>query len=223
MGGLARAVAHGGDGQPLGINLAIAAPIPDLPLPLAALLQGAPHLPVVLRILASRGQLRRRGASDLLERVAGDLGEGRVDGDDPRLVIGDDHALAGIGEYRRVTLELALRLVQCFQARVQFLVGLCQLRGQAPTARHRRDQVDAQPQRHHEQQYPVTTGVLQRLVVGQCIVADQRVAQRMGRQFEDVVGDGIQRGLVGQDQIGMAEQDAQGFRRGGFQPRGDLA
>ena len=81
------------DAQPLGVNLAVFAPVPDFTDPDASCLQRLGHAVIKLRIVAARGQDVRPLADGFFGAVAGDLGECLVDAQNAALRIGDHHAL----------------------------------------------------------------------------------------------------------------------------------
>ncbi len=101
MGQLALVVAHHADVQPLRVDLAALAPVPDFSDINDSLGHTQPQALVERLVLAAGAEDRRGLAEHVFGAVAGDALEGRVDVHDHRLGIGDQNALAGAVEYRR--------------------------------------------------------------------------------------------------------------------------
>ena len=94
------AVAHGRDGEQLGIERAILAPVPDFAAPEARLGAGCAtsrrrsrgHGGPELRMLGLRPMTSSRA-------IAGDVAEGGIDIDDAALAVGDHDAFVGVLEH----------------------------------------------------------------------------------------------------------------------------
>ena len=98
--------------QPLGINFAILATIPDFALPAAFGLQAGPEVlikPLGLHLGVQQPHVPAQG---LLGGVAGDGGKGRVDQDDVAVRIGDHDGLRALVEYRLRQQQFLLLLAQ---------------------------------------------------------------------------------------------------------------
>jgi hypothetical protein len=100
VGGLALGVAHGRDGQPLWVHLAVLAPVPDLALPAAMLADRLPHAAVEPAVVPHGLEHARRLADHLVARIAGDGAERPVHADDGAVLLGDDHTLGAVVEHR---------------------------------------------------------------------------------------------------------------------------
>ena len=111
VGDLVIAVAHGADGQPLGVQFAVLASVPDFPLPVTIGRQAVPHGGVEGVIVLAGGE--QTGA--LTERfglaVTGDLGKGAVDCGNALLEVGDQHAFGGAFEHGGGLLQFFLHLL----------------------------------------------------------------------------------------------------------------
>ena len=77
--GLALRPGDGADGEPLGVQLAVFAAVPDFTFPAAVLGHGLPHGPVKAWVVHTRTQNGRCFAGQFVQRVPGDLGERLVD------------------------------------------------------------------------------------------------------------------------------------------------
>lgn len=82
----------GVDGEPFRVQLAVLAPVPNLPLPLAGGLDRLPHGPIKRRIVQAGTENFRVFPQHLLRRVTGNLGKGRIDGQYRSLPVGHHHA-----------------------------------------------------------------------------------------------------------------------------------
>ena len=71
--------ADGRYGEPLGIDLAALAPVPDFALPRPVDRNVFPHRRIKRGVVAARFEQARRLADDILCVVAGDAGEGCID------------------------------------------------------------------------------------------------------------------------------------------------
>ena len=105
MLGLAVLVAHGADGQDLGIQLTVLVPVPDFATPLACAQQRGPHGAVELRPLPPGTQDTGCLADRFLAAEPGDAGERIVDLHDVAPGIGDDDAFHGVREHACRQLE----------------------------------------------------------------------------------------------------------------------
>ncbi len=92
------AVAHGADGQPTGVELAVLATVGDLALPMPVGGQLVPHRGVERAVMQAGGEQARGVAEGFGFAVAGDLAEGAVDGADVLPGVGDQHAFGGAFE-----------------------------------------------------------------------------------------------------------------------------
>ena len=113
-----------GDGQPLGIDFAALAPVPDLALPVAGLAQAPPELLVEGLVVAPGLEQRRRLTDRFFRAVAGQLGERRVDRLDDPLAIGDHDAVEGRVDHLLRQAQAALRLDQRLLAVAQQLLEM---------------------------------------------------------------------------------------------------
>ena len=89
------AVAHGTDGQPAGVQLAILAPVGNFALPVAFGGQLVPHGGVERAVMQARGEQAWRVAQGFAFTVTSDFAECTVDRADVLLGIGDQHAFGG--------------------------------------------------------------------------------------------------------------------------------
>jgi hypothetical protein len=108
-------VAHRGHRQPLEVDLAVLAGAPDLAAPEAGLRQVAPQAVVEFRFVAgAAGQAGAGQARLLADRlalgIAGDLGVGRVGGDDPAVHVDHHHAVGDVLQHRGGQAQLFLGL-----------------------------------------------------------------------------------------------------------------
>ena len=78
---------------------------------MALLEQGAPHVGVILLVLAPGAEQARVAAKGLVTAVAGDLAEGIVDINDGALRVRDHDAFAGMGEHAGSQMKLFLSLL----------------------------------------------------------------------------------------------------------------
>jgi len=124
MGYLAVIVGDGGDGEQLGIDLAVLAPVPDLALPVAFLLELTPHGAVKALVVVARTQQARRLADGFLGAVAGQVGEGRIHGLDDAAGVGYQDAFQGGLDDALGQVEVAPGVGE---GGVAFLQGLLQL------------------------------------------------------------------------------------------------
>ena len=111
VGDLVVGVAHGADGQPLGVELAILALVPDLALPVAIGGKAVPHGGVEGVVVLPGGQQAGALAEGFRLAVAGDLGEGAVDGGDALFEVGDHDAFGGALEDGGGLLQFFLHLL----------------------------------------------------------------------------------------------------------------
>ncbi len=102
-------VAHGADGQPARVELAVFAPVGNLALPVTFGSQLMPHGGVERAVMQAGSEQARGMAEGFAFAVTGDFGERAVDGADVLLGIGDQYAFGSALEYRR-------RLVAVFPA-----------------------------------------------------------------------------------------------------------
>eukprot|EP00659_Diplonema_papillatum_P013429 gene13429-biopygen13469 len=102
------AVAHGADGQPAGVQLAVLAPVGDLALPVAVGRQLVPHGRVEGAVVQARGKQARGLAEGLGFAVAGDLAEGAVHGADILPGVGDQYAFGRALEHGGGLLQFFL-------------------------------------------------------------------------------------------------------------------
>ena len=93
MRGLVIWGSDGGDGEPLGVGLAILAPVPDFSFPYAGAVQQAMHRPIKVGTMAPRAQNARVLPHRLRRAVAGNGREGAVDLQNHAMAVGDEHAL----------------------------------------------------------------------------------------------------------------------------------
>ena len=89
-------VAQRRDAQPLGVNLAVFAAIPDFALPVPQLLQRGPHLPIKIPVVAAGRQQSRISSADFLQRITGHLGKGAVDHQDAVVAVADQNTLGAL-------------------------------------------------------------------------------------------------------------------------------
>ena len=92
---------HRRDGEPLRINLATLASVPDLPLPVAVEIERLPERLIKRRIMPAGLEQAGLLAFDLLRPVTGDGRESLVHPQDVALRIGDHHALLGFEDRGR--------------------------------------------------------------------------------------------------------------------------
>ena len=85
---------HGRDRQRFDEALAILAPVHQLAIPAAVLVQAAPHGFIKLRQMRAAAEEGRVAADGLFRLVAGDGGKGRIDGNDAVAAVGHQHAFA---------------------------------------------------------------------------------------------------------------------------------
>ena len=100
MPGVAGAVAHGADGQQLGVFFAVLAPVPQFAGPIAVVNQCPPHLGIKHRALAVRLEQAGVAANHFVTRVAGNARKRFVDINNCPIWRGDDNAFAGMAEHR---------------------------------------------------------------------------------------------------------------------------
>ena len=107
VGDLMIAVAHGADGQPAGVELAILALVVDFALPMAFGSQLMPHGRVE-RAVVLPGREQAWGLSKGFDlAVAGDLAEGAIDGTDALVGIGDQYPFGGVLEHSGGQLQFS--------------------------------------------------------------------------------------------------------------------
>ncbi|MNO34805.1 hypothetical protein D3C76_248490 [compost metagenome] len=111
VGDLALSVAHGADGQPAGVQLAVLAFVVDLALPVALIGQLVPHGGIEGAVVLAGGKQARGLAEGFDLAVAGDFAEGAVDGTDALVDVGDQHAFGGVLEHGGGQLQLFLHQV----------------------------------------------------------------------------------------------------------------
>ncbi len=92
-------VANGGNADPARVSLATLALEPELPFPAAGLQDLAVHIIHLIGLLTVGAEHHRQLASDLVDAVAGDPDECRIDLDDLAGGIGDDDGRRGMVEY----------------------------------------------------------------------------------------------------------------------------
>ena len=121
VGGVALFVLHHVDGQQLGVDLAILAPVPEFTLPLAGLFERAPHGLEEGLVVPTR--LKQGGVfpHHLFRGVAGDPGEGAVDGDDAMPGVGNDDPFRRSFEHHSGLAQMALGLVDLLDHVVEAL------------------------------------------------------------------------------------------------------
>ena len=95
VGGPAAFVLDDAERQPGRVRFAVLAAVPDLSVPSAGLGQRGPHLAVELLVVQAGLEQADVLPDDFFGRVAGDGGEGLVDGDDLALRIGDHDSFRG--------------------------------------------------------------------------------------------------------------------------------
>ncbi len=93
--------AHRRDREPLRIDLAVLAAVPDLALPSAVAMDRLPHLAEERFVVSAGAQHARRLADDFRGRVAGALGKGRIDAQDRVARVGHHHRFERIERDRR--------------------------------------------------------------------------------------------------------------------------
>ncbi|MCY1425710.1 hypothetical protein D9M71_415050 [compost metagenome] len=98
VGDLLLAIAHGADGEPFGVGLAVLAAVPDLALPVPFAIQLVPHGGVEGAVVLTGGEHAGRLAEGFFLAVAGDLAESAVDRGDALFGVGDHHAFGGAFE-----------------------------------------------------------------------------------------------------------------------------
>ena len=123
----ARWVTHHADRHPLGVDLAILAPVADLALPMSLLEQTGPHVTVEGLVMAPRTQARGGLAEHFVLAVAGNLGESPIHRDDGRIEVGHQHAVTRALECGRVQPH-ALFTSQVFQGALELGQGEGQIR-----------------------------------------------------------------------------------------------
>jgi hypothetical protein len=101
---VAGAVADQRNGQPFRVGRAVLALVPDFTFPVVMLVQGVPHPGVKIGADIPGGEKPRVFADHVVARVAGQLGEGGIDRDNPVVAVGNQHGLAvlleGAQQYR---------------------------------------------------------------------------------------------------------------------------
>ncbi len=106
VGDRSAVIAHHGDDQPFGVDLPRFASMPDLPLPRALFQQLLVHC-LIKGFVVVAGMEQCRGLPDgLLGGVAGDVGEGVVDHDDPLIGVGNHDPLQAVLEHPGGQLQL---------------------------------------------------------------------------------------------------------------------
>jgi hypothetical protein len=109
---LAIRTGQGGDGQPVGIDLAVLASVPDLAMPAPLFLDGRPHRMAVCRALPLGIEHARRQAEDFLGAESGPTAEGGIHPDDAQVGIGDHDGFVENIEY------LIQQIVEAFMTSV---------------------------------------------------------------------------------------------------------
>ena len=199
VGRAAGLVTNRRDRQPLRINAAILAPVPDFALPLAACRQFIPHLAVERRILTPGVEHRRRLAENLRLAVSRYCDKSRVDRKYLRIGIGDRHPFGGIGEYRRVKPQLSFRALL---RRIAF----GQVAPVALDAYHRQQDVARQQKRDKVEQAAIESGALLCGLVAGCVNLADLVELRRRRCRQDGFDQRIDLGTPRNDDLGVAEQ-----------------
>lgn len=92
-------VAHGADGQPARVDVAVLAAVVDLALPVAFCSQLMPHRGIEGAVVLARGKQTGRMADGFGLAVTGDLTERAIDGMDALARVGDQHAFSGAFEH----------------------------------------------------------------------------------------------------------------------------
>ncbi len=111
VGNLAFSVAHGADGQPAGVQLAVLALVVDLALPVAFIGKLVPHGRIERAVVLAGGEQARGLAEGFDLAVAGNFAEGAVDGTDALVDVGDQHAFGGVLEHGGGQLQFFLHQV----------------------------------------------------------------------------------------------------------------
>src|SRR5690606_23705977 len=111
VGDLVVAVAHGADGQPFRVQLAVLAPVPDFPLPVPVGCQAVPHGGVEGVVVLAGGEQAGALPEHFGLAVTGDQGKGSVDRGDALFEVGDHHAFGGAFEDGRGLLQFFLHLL----------------------------------------------------------------------------------------------------------------
>lgn len=147
-------IVDGANALPLRVDFTVLAPVPDLAAPAAVVRELVPHALVEGTIMTTGLQQLRRAADDLVERVASDAGEGRVEVADAHLCVGHQHAFLGRIEHRSGLAQVADVLAQGVYG------------GQPATFLEAQGGEQNQPGNHYEHQPLDRTQVLERAEVG---------------------------------------------------------
>ncbi len=103
-------VAHGADGQPTRVKLAVLSTVADFALPVALGCQLVPHRGVERAVVLARGKQARGLPDGFTFAVASDFRERAVDGADALVGIGDEHTFGSALENSRRQMEFLLHL-----------------------------------------------------------------------------------------------------------------
>ena len=108
---LAGFILDGADRQPLGIDFAVLAAVPDFAAPIASAFDAAPHRLVECFVLAAGTQeFFRVFADSLMEQETGNRTEGAIDHDDAVSCVGHENAFSAVLEYLAGQLVLQIGL-----------------------------------------------------------------------------------------------------------------
>ncbi len=128
-------VAHGTDGQPARVKLAVLAAVADFALPVALGCQLVPHRGIERAVMLAGGKQARGLPDGFTFAVASDFRERAVDGADALVGIGDEHTLGSALENSRREMQFLLHLpafgdIPCNRQQTVFTCNDEGLRGQ---------------------------------------------------------------------------------------------
>ena len=96
---LAMLVLQGTDAEPGSVDLAVLAPVPDLPLPEIAVFDDTADLQITLHFVVAGPEDLGPFPEHLFKTQPGDIDEGRIDLDNPKIAVGDENGLHGSRHY----------------------------------------------------------------------------------------------------------------------------